>query len=193
MTHWMTRLVCAGAGILFAAPIAAADVIIDIEEMSLTPDGAVHSFSINTVGTDIEGFSFSGTFTDVDSSGVWASDTVLEISHNGSVIASYGGYTLPGTPWDFQGPVSTLNGTYAHGIGGAAWSGDGQPDPILAQHAVEGLNEWTFSFSNGWISDFSGELRWTDVQIVVHQVPAPGVLAAFGLVGLLGRTRRRHR
>ncbi len=146
-------------------------------------------YVINTTGTSIVGFSFLGVYSEAIA-GSWASDTRLRIYLNGDEIAHIGGFTGAGSPWDFQGSLSNAPGAYAHGINGSSPNGDGNPDWSLKALAT-GDDEWRFVFTNGYHSSFTGDLTWSDAQIIIHHVPAPGALALLGLAGLAGVRRRR--
>lgn len=153
-------------------------------------DGPVTEFVFDyTVQGGEVGFSFSGNY-DETGAGSWASDTRLEVLLNGQVVYNLGGFSGIENDWDFQGSQSTAPGFYAHGVGGEAWDGDGQPDFALKGLANPG-DVWSFRFTNGWNSDSAGTLTWSDAQLVIHKIPAPGALALLGVAGIIGSRRRR--
>lgn len=169
------------------------DLVFDLPEFTLSggADGPTNEFEfvINTTGTGIVGFSFSGDYSEVVD-GSWASDTRLRIYLNDTEVAHIGGFTDAGADWDFQGSTSNPPGFYAHGVNGSPPNGDGMPDFSIKDLAT-GDDEWRFVFTNGYHSSFTGDLTWTNGEIVLHQIPAPGALALLGVAGLVSRRRRR--
>lgn len=160
------------------------------EPFSLTEGAGSVSFEVDLADNPypVIGFSFAGVIEGISGNATWASDTRLEITAPDGTTISRGGYPAPGggNDWDFQGDQSTNDGLYAHGLGGDAWSGNGEPDFAFDKVARGGV--WTFTFTQ----DF-GSVTWKGVTIVLHkQVPAPGALALLGLAGLCTRGRRRR-
>jgi hypothetical protein len=134
------------------------------------------------------GFSFAGVIEGISGTAAWASDTRLDIVAPDGTSYDIGGFTNPSdNDWDFDGGGSTNDGLYIHGLGSP--DGDGQPAFVFDKIAKGGI--WSFTFTNDWSG--APEITWKGVSILLHKqsIPAPGVLALLGVVGLAGSRRRR--
>jgi len=178
-------------GIAPAAPAAlvdqhdpALDIVIDIPTFGpLSAPGGTFTHTVNVDAEDvyeIVGFSFEAHWDTEEI--VWASDTELTIDGPGGDSLSIGGFP-PENEWDFQGNVSAPDGFYQHGLNSPF--GDGNLDPAIA--GWDGAGEWSFTF----LQTFLTVNEVSDGVFTIHQIPAPGALALFGLAGLVGARRRR--
>lgn len=150
------------------------DIVIDLGSVNVPFLGSVILEDIATTG-EVVGWSFSGNFP---SGGAFTDETELRIFNNGNLVQ-----TVFYDDWDFFDEWQA--GFYAHGVGGEQWGGDGNPD-----WGIKGLSgTWTLQYSDptGW-----GPMVWDDAQFIIHRaLPAPGAMALFAIVGLLGNRRRR--
>lgn len=182
-TSRIASIAGATAGLALAATVSAGtvdwdpdlDIVIDLGTINVPFLGTVEFENIATTG-EVVGWSFSGDFM---SGGAFTDETQLEIMNDGNVVQ-----TVFFDDWDFFDQFEA--GSYAHGVGGEQWGGDGNPDT-----GIGGLSgTWSLSFSDptGW-----GPMIWSDAQFVLHRaVPAPGALALLALAGLVGHGRRRR-
>lgn len=160
------------------------DVVVDLGTFTLEPDadGNPTPVSFTVAGPDnVVGFSFSGNASGISGNSTWASDTRLNISIEGDDVFNIGGLIGVDNDWDFQGGGSGEDGFYSSG-----------PHIIAKDNPVPGGLMWTFDFIHDWNSTFAEPITWTDAQLTVHRVPAPGALALLGLAGLAGARRRRN-
>lgn len=167
---------------------ASADLTFDLGTFSLTGSlaGPTNDYTFSWTGY-LEGFSFSGDYSEDPVNATYASDTRLRVYLDGVEVYHIGGFTDPGADWDFQGVQSNAPGFYAHGLGGAPWGGDGNHDG-----SISGSGDWEFVFTNGWHSDATTTQTWSNASLVLaNAIPAPGALALLGLAGLVGARRRR--
>jgi hypothetical protein len=173
---------------------ALADVVVDIPDFSFFEDDEVYVYEVELdPGLAVNGFSFIGTVTGVSGNGTWASDTLLEITGPSGSFTSIGGFaTTPENDWDFQGSQSSEDGTYESGPHFEALELD-PVEPVFDSNG-DGTTDlgglWTFTFTQTFFSSSATEIAWTDVQITLIQIPAPGALALLGVAGLVGRRRR---
>ncbi|MEX2539649.1 MAG: S8 family serine peptidase, partial [Actinomycetota bacterium] len=115
---------------------------------------------------DVIGFSFAGTVTSgVSSNGSWASDTCMTVEAPNGTAYTVGGYSGATAgcnvhPWDFQGSVSSSNGTYESQHG------------VAYQPSVSDDGNWTITFTNDWNDSDAATIAWTDVTVTLHKLPA---------------------
>lgn len=164
-------------------------------------------------GKPAGGFRFNGVYWDDFAGGDtwWASDLRMTITTPGGQEWTAGGWDSPND--------ENWNGWPGSGAGGQGF-GDGLfegPNPVSkppndgpnfdddgnqtgkklsAMHwpwkddPKEKEGVWTITFE-GDFSGADGPMLWTDVEVWLLNVPAPGALALLGLAGLAGTRRRR--
>ena len=151
-------------------------------------EGESITFTVEVAPSDLQviGFSFSGVISGLLPFGQFpplSSWTQMTIETPTELQYTVGGVSGFDNEWDF---ASVFDGLQKHGVGGEAYGGDGLPD-FAFDHVPAG-GEWSFTF----LQTQADNISWQDVEITLHHaaVPAPGVLAAFGLLGLQRRRRR---
>jgi len=151
------------------------------------------TFQVNIDPSDrlVTGFSFMGdVFLDPTGPPIDVSWTQLTITAPDNSQFVVGGTSGFDTTWDF-GSQST-SGSYAHGIGGDQWNGDGLPEFAFDQIPIGGM--WQFTFVQ--TTTFGSFAEWSNVEITLHSipssVPSPGGLAIVGLVMAQFKRRKRQ-
>ncbi|MCC5822864.1 MAG: hypothetical protein LAT64_04935 [Phycisphaerales bacterium] len=159
------------------------DIVVTLGDFTVFPDAAGNpiTVSFNLTGPgDVVGISFSGDASGVGGTGTWASDTRLSVRIGGTEQFNIGGLVGRDNDWDFQGSGSTNDGTYASG-----------PHLFAKNNPIAAGAAWSFQFSHDWFSASASPITWTNVNMTLHRVPAPGAMALLGLGGLVAGRRCR--
>ena len=167
-------LSAAGASVAAIAGSTSADIVVNIDEVSLLGGEAVF-VDLGAVSGSLSGIGYSYAWSNNTGDSSWSSDMLIGVSGGGTVV-SVGGYNLSfgGTSW------GALNGGPSTG----SYSG------MATGSAVNMSGAAGFYLYNGWSSSAGITTSGTYTLYGLNAVPAPGALALLGLAGMATRRRR---
>jgi len=115
----------------------------------------------------IRGFEFQGAVSGISGNSSWASDMKMIVRSPDGQEFEVGGFESVVNEWEFQGGLSTSDGTYqsTHQI-----ADDGSP--VFGPNGTDSFGIWTLTFSNDWNSSTAATMNWSNVELTLLTRPA---------------------